>query len=149
MIDAYKPIRREIVTKHWKSYTAAYSRWTNMKDRCRNKRNIRFHRYGGRGIGICKKWESFDNFYYDMGDPPCGMTLDRIDNNKGYSKENCRWATYKEQQRNMHNSIFLEFNGIKKHMYEWADQLKIKRGTLYTRLRRGWSIEKSFSQPVL
>jgi hypothetical protein len=76
------------------------STWFNMKDRCLNVNHERYLSYGGRGISVCDEWLIFDNFIKDMGLCPDGMTLDRIDNNKGYYKENCRWADITTQQRN-------------------------------------------------
>ncbi|HNA61994.1 MAG TPA: hypothetical protein PKW79_02840 [Rhabdochlamydiaceae bacterium] len=87
--------------KHGMSGTPTYESWRAMKRRVLNKNNNSYDRYGGRGIGICAEWlHSFETFYSDMGKRPDGMTLDRIDNGNGYSKDNCRWATASEQQRN-------------------------------------------------
>lgn len=77
-----------------------YNTWLSMKQRCKNKNHIAYSRYGARGITLCERWNSFDNFLQDMGQRPECLTLDRIDNDKGYYKENCRWATRKEQQKN-------------------------------------------------
>lgn len=77
-----------------------YRSWNGMKNRCNNPKSKAYKNYGGRGITYDKKWEDFREFYKDMGERPINTTLDRIDVDKGYYKENCRWATREEQQRN-------------------------------------------------
>lgn len=89
-----------VYTKHGGSYTRLYSVWTGMKDRCNNPCNDYYDYYGGRGISVCPEWENFSVFQEDMGDPPSGYVLDRIDTNSGYCKENCRWVTRSESSYN-------------------------------------------------
>jgi hypothetical protein len=93
-------------TKHNMSHTKTYSTWVQMIERCHNQEHPFYKWYGERGIYVCKEWiKSFSNFLKDMGEKPEGLTLDRIDNESGYHKDNCRWTTRKEQQRNRRNSI--------------------------------------------
>lgn len=80
--------------------TPTYQSWRAMKTRCTTKTSSQYHRYGGAGISICSEWLTFENFLADMGERPPGTSIDRIDNTKGYFKENCRWATAKTQARN-------------------------------------------------
>lgn len=77
-----------------------YSSWQHMKDRCLNPRNKYYKNYGGRGITIDPSWLKFENFLRDMGDSTKGQSIDRVDNEKGYSKENCKWSTFTEQMNN-------------------------------------------------
>lgn len=85
--------------RHTEHYPT-YSSWQHMKDRCLNPKNKYYNNYGGRGIIVCDRWMKFENFLEDMGDRTKELSLDRIDNNKGYSKENCKWSTRKEQMNN-------------------------------------------------
>lgn len=81
-----------------------------------------------------------------MGEQPDNLQLDRIDNNKGYCKENCRWATRRQQQRNTRRNHWIEYNGERRVLEEWGEMLGIKANTILTRIRRGWSIEKAMKR---
>jgi len=126
-----------------------YAIYQNIKQRCHNIHSESYSKYGGRGIKVCDRWlESFENFYEDMGAKPEGKSVDRIDNNKGYCKENCRWATPKEQSRNTRRNVVIEHKGVSKTLAEWAEDSHVHYGTFVSRIRRGWDIEEA-CKPVL
>lgn len=117
-----------------------------MKSRCNNPNYTNFSKWGGKGISYEEKWSTFLGFLEDMGERPEGTSIDRIDNEKGYYKENCRWATKKEQMNNMSSNRIIEFNGVVKNLQTWADELNLDRKTISTRIDRyGWSIEKALT----
>ncbi len=122
-----------------------YSSWQHMKDRCLNPNNKYYKNYGGRGITVCDRWMNFENFLEDMGVSKKGETVERIDNNKDYSKENCRWATFTEQMNNTSRTHWIEYEGRKQSMAEWAKEKGIAYDKLATRIKRGWPIEKALS----
>jgi len=117
-----------------------------MIQRCTNENNPRFQDYGARGIAVCDEWRQFENFYADMGDPPDGMSIDRIQNDRGYSKGNCHWATDKQQARNMRSNRFVAINGISKPLAEWCDDFNVKYWTVHSRIRRGLSPIEALGQ---
>jgi hypothetical protein len=121
-----------------------FKRWSAMKRRCNNPNCLEYRWYGARGITVCKEWNSFRVFEKDM--LPTyrnGLYLERIDNNKGYYKENCRWATPKDQATNRRNTKLFEFNNMKKTLTDWAKEIGIKRSTLAQRFYvYGWSVEQ-------
>jgi hypothetical protein len=90
----------KVNSRHGQRRSRAYSIWSSMRTRCLNPKHARYGRYGGRGIQCCERWASFANFYADMGDPPAGRSLDRINNDGNYEPGNCRWATATEQYHN-------------------------------------------------
>ncbi len=124
--------------------TPTYTTWALMKNRCLNPRAPNFGRYGGRGITICNRWHSFDNFLFDMGTRPIGKTLDRINNSQGYFKGNCRWVTPSEQQRNRRTNVHITYQDRTQCLSAWAQQIGITPSTLSYRLKH-WSLEKIFS----
>lgn len=117
---------------HGMRYTSEYSIWKDMKKRCYNKNHWAYNYYGGRGIEVCDEWRSdFMNFYNDMGDKPNKLTLDRIDNNGNYCKENCRWATRLEQSNNRRGVITCIFHGKKMTLTEISKITGVSRNMLY------------------
>lgn len=112
--------------------------WSSMKDRCLNKKCHAYADYGGRGITVSEPWMNFKTFFDDVFPTyKKGLELDRIDNNKGYSKDNFRWATPTENKRNRRNSIHITANGITKHIAEWASDTGISIYSIRARLRAG------------
>ncbi len=118
-----------------------------MVQRCHNPNTKKFHLYGGRGIVVCDRWRKFENFLADMGERPEGMTLDRIDGDKGYDPKNCRWATSKQQSRNTTQNVVLEHAGASRCIAEWSEITGIARGAISGRLRRGWSVRDALTLP--
>lgn len=171
--------------------------WSNMIDRCTRNSHVEWHNYGGRGIKVCKRWLTFENFLQDMGERPgLQYRLERINNNAGYSPKNCRWATQREQMRNTRHNHFVDVDGtricqkdaadllgvprdrlkrLERHGFKlstqdasflqnvhmngrlitfrgktqsvthWALEIGISRNALYSRLRRGWTIERALT----
>lgn len=128
-----------------------YGIWHNMKSRCLNPNTKSYVRYGARGITVCQRWlDSFENFYADMGERPDGMTLERKDNSKGYSPDNCKWASVAEQTRNTRQNIFLTYNGRTQTLTDWASEVGIGMGTLWSRLNiLGWTLEQALNSKLL
>ena len=127
-----------------------YNTWMDMRRRCgvirKSARSLRVlderKWYLDRGITVCERWKySFLNFLEDMGEKPDGLTLDRIDNNKGYSKDNCRWATRTEQSWNSSRTKLVTFRGKTQSHRAWAREIGISRGTFSRRIRMGIAIE--------
>lgn len=135
--------RRDLVTNgnvtHGKSKTRIYKIWAKIKERTLCPTDKAYPRYGGAGIGMCEEWaSSFEAFYEDMKDGYAdGLSIDRIDNSKGYSPDNCRWATNKEQQNNKTNNVRIELDGVTKTIAEWSDVFKINSNVAYHRHARG------------
>jgi hypothetical protein len=142
-------LQRELSTIHGHHNSLTYSTWENMIQRCTNVNYRRYKDYGGRGITVYKRWLKFKNFLTDMGERPPGTTLDRKDNNKGYYKANCRWATKEEQANNTSRNRFLLFNGRRQTIIQWSRELHIPRSTIWVRLNKHpeWPIDKILAVP--
>ena len=118
--------------KHGMFDTRIYDIWRGMKTRCTNKKQPNYESYGNRNINYAKNWELFENFYNDMKENYSdNLTLERIDNSKGYSKDNCKWVTPAEQNRNMRTNINIVYKGIKYCLTDLAKQLNVSRRKLY------------------
>lgn len=126
-----------------KHYTGLYGSWYAMKQRCGNEKNQAYKNYGGRGIIYDKNWETFDGFKKDMEDGyKKGLTIERIDNNGNYCKENCKWETRKRQCNNTRKNTLIEFNGEKRTISEWSDLTGLKYHTILSRILRHWDINR-------
>lgn len=132
------------------SGSPVYKVWQAMKTRCYSEKCRHYKNYGARGITVSDRWlESFNHFYKDMGDKPFeGATLERKDNSKGYSKDNCKWATRREQMANTRTSRLLTHNGETKCMSQWASDIGIDTKTLAYRLKQDWTTEKALTTPA-
>jgi hypothetical protein len=129
--------------------THTYYSWSGMIARCTDRNNPAYHNYGGRGIEVCERWRDFRNFLSDMGEAPPGKTIDRKDNDEGYSKENCRWATRREQARNTRRNHMLEIGGGSLCLTDFAKSVGLSRGVLSDRINKlGWSLERAATTPT-
>lgn len=146
--DISKITASKINKSHGKTRTKIYRAWTDMHSRCKNKNVKNYHNYGGRGITVCDEWGSFETFLKDMGDAPDGCSIDRIDTNQGYSKNNCRWADRITQQNNTTTNRFLTFMGKTMTIANWARQTGINEDAISGRLNIGWSVEDSLTKPI-
>lgn len=135
--------KRKIFASIREKYPREEASWRNMKSRCDNPKATGYEYYGGRGITYSKRWSDFHKFYEDMGPRPEGTSLDRIDVNGDYTKENCRWATWVQQARNTTCNNLLEYDGELLCIQEWGERLGIKPNSILTRLRRGWTVEEA------
>lgn len=131
-------------TTHGHRYSRLYGIWNAMIGRCHRKNSKAYPLYGGRGIAVCDEWKSFEGFlkwslengYED------GLSIDRVDNDKGYSPDNCRWATMEIQANNKRTNITIEYNGEHHTIAEWSKILGVKYATLYMRYKRGMEVVK-------
>lgn len=143
-----RELQSERARTHGLSHTRTYRIWFEMQRRCGDRGHHAYKDYGGRGITVCERWQSFGAFLEDMGEAPKGLSLDRRDNDRGYSPENCRWATQTVQCRNKRNNRLLTFEGKTQCSKAWAEELKIPRTRIEARIDRlGWSVEDALTIP--
>ena len=131
-------------------FSPEYRAWQAMKRRCWNPNDVRYERYGGRGIKICDRWmSSYIDFLKDMGRKPTQKhTLDRINLDGNYEPSNCRWATPEQQMRNRRNNVVITINGISKSACEWAETTKVSAYVIRKRIHRGWTGEEALFAPL-
>lgn len=134
---------------HGMSNTAMYLRWLNMRRRCEDENSDNFENYGGRGIKVCERWQSFQNLLDDMGEPTfSGAQIDRRDNDGDYEPSNCRWVTPKQNAGNRSNNRILTIDGEALSIVEWSDRSGISYSTIWARLQRGWSSKDAVFLPI-
>ena len=127
-----------------KRHPREYRSWKDMRSRCFRPQSKDYKDYGGRGISVCERWESFALFILDMGSKPRETTIDRIDVNGNYEPSNCRWATANVQANNKRSNCCIKIGSETKTLQQWSDFYGIRRETARWRLNRGWPIEKVF-----
>lgn len=132
--------------KHRLCHTGTYKSWQSMRTRCLNPNSDQYPDYGARGITICDRWDSFEAFFEDMGERPSGTTIDRIENDKGYEKSNCQWATMRTQENNKRNNVFVDFNGKTMTIAEWSRATGIGYQTITKRLDAGWPVGRALTE---
>lgn len=150
-------LQREIATQrmamrktHGKTNTRLYHIWHGIKERCCSVNYVHYKNYGGRGITVCDEWLHDFQAFYDWAlanGYADNLTIDRIDNNKGYSPDNCRWVTMKEQQNNRRNNRLITYNGKTQTISQWSEEKNINKRTLIDRLNHGWSTERALNTP--
>lgn len=128
---------------HGCTYTPEYRAWNNLKNRCTNVKAINYHRYGGRGITVCEKWKTFEGFIEDMGKRPSSKhSIERINNDEGYYKENCKWATKQEQVRNRCTNVEFYIDGKRELLKDIMDKKKMTWKTIKNKLSKGMTIKE-------
>lgn len=138
-------------TTHGLTGSSTYASWQKMKRRCQSPTNNRYQYYGGRGITFCASWETFEGFLADMGQKPfTGASLERVDADGNYCKENCVWADAKTQNNNTHSNTLFEYKGVKYGLSALASLSGLNLRTLSSRLYQyKWSVERAVETPVL
>ena len=134
---------------HRMSRTPEYDAWAQMRQRCFNPNHKSYSNYGDRGITVCDRWLNFENFITDMGSRPTAKhSIDRIDNNGDYQKDNCRWATRKDQADNRRSNRFITIGCVTLNVTQWTKEMGFGKGVIYTRLNLGWSELKAVTTPL-
>lgn len=151
--DCGRKKRLAATTKHGlgglESRPPEYTVWLGMRRRCNDPNEKSYHRYGGRGIKLCARWDDFALFFADMGPrPSSGHSIERKDNDVGYQPGNCVWATAKEQAQNRRSNKLITFGGRTMPVSAWAEETGIPLGVVLGRLRKGHSLKTALTEPV-
>lgn len=135
--------------RHGGCGTLTYARWKSMMARCYQVNATNYRYYGAIGITVCERWHAFASFRDDMGECPSkAMTVDRLDNALPYQPDNCRWATQAEQNRHRSHCVPLTHDGITLNIVDWAAKTGINANALAMRIRLGWTVERTLTQPL-
>lgn len=124
-----------------------YLSWVHMKNRCTNPSFNQYHRYGGRGITFDPRWSTFENFLADMGERPDGTSLDRLNNDCSYHKDNCRWATKEDQANNRSSNRNITIAGETRTLAQWTRHFGISTATVRDRQAKGWPLKRALKTP--
>jgi hypothetical protein len=135
--------------KHGMTGQTEFNSWVSMRQRCNNPDDAAFRHYGGRGIAVCEAWDEFFAFYADMGPKPEGASLERRDNDGGYTPGNCYWATRQQQIRNRRTTTFYEYEGERLSLQEWAERHGLKYPTVWHRFRNNKRGAELFAPAVM
>ena len=147
----FKSGKNHVNYKHGLYKNRLYSIWSNMKSRCYCETYYLYKDYGARGITVCEEWKTDFTKFYDWAMKNGyqeNLSIDRIDNNKGYLPDNCRWVTMKTQNRNRRNNHLITYNNKTQCVMDWANELGIKRQTIEKRLKLGWNEVDALTTPV-
>jgi hypothetical protein len=130
-----------------KNWTREYCSWRSMMGRCQNPNDPAWRNYGGRGIRVCHAWtQSFSAFLRDMGERPIGKELGRINNDRNYEPQNCRWETRSQQANNRRSNRHLTFRGETLNVVQWSRKLGVPKSLLQNRIYSGWSVERTLTE---
>lgn len=134
---------------HGMRHSKLYNVWNAMRSRCENPKVPAYADYGARGITVCDRWMEFKNFHADMGEPKRGQTIERVDNDKGYTPGNCVWVSRTEQGRNKRNNVLISIDGETHPLSYWAERYGIKYATVHQRMTKyGWPPEIAVTAPL-
>lgn len=131
----------------YRNHSRTYRIWCNMKERCNRTAHKFYYRYGGRGIKVCERWNSFREFLKDMGEAPARLSLERRNNDGNYEPSNCYWATQKQQCRNQVTNRIVTIRGITGCLAELAERFNVSYNLVRDRILRGWAPERAFFEP--
>lgn len=145
-------LRRKEKNTHHLSNTKLYRIWNGIIQRCNNKKHCGYNYYGAKGIDVCEEWKNDFTIFYKWAVSNGyseGLTIDRIDNTKGYSEQNCRWVSRKDQANNREFCKVIEYNGKTQTLMQWCEELNLNYKRVHSRLYRlGWTFEKAINTPV-